>query len=120
MFQQSTTILLDEAPQAILTVGVEVLLVDQTSFGGSTVADFLNLPFINVCCALMLNTEGCNMARFLICTISVTGHVSPALPIARKLVDHGHQVYWYTESEFQAKVESIGAHFIPAVDISPE
>jgi MGT family glycosyltransferase len=60
------------------------------------------------------------MARFLICTISVTGHVSPALPIARELVDRGHQVYWYTGSDFQAKVESTGAHFIPAVDISPE
>ncbi len=60
------------------------------------------------------------MAKFLICTISVTGHVSPALPIARELVARGHQVCWYTGSEFQAKVESTGAHFIPAVDISPE
>jgi MGT family glycosyltransferase len=60
------------------------------------------------------------MAKFLICTISVIGHVSPALPIARELVDRGHQVYWYTGSEFQAKVESTGAHFTPAVDISPE
>jgi UDP:flavonoid glycosyltransferase YjiC (YdhE family) len=58
------------------------------------------------------------MARFLICTISVIGHVSPALPIARELVNRGHQVYWYTGSGFQAKVESTGAHFIPAVDIS--
>jgi zeaxanthin glucosyltransferase len=57
MFQQSTTMLLDEAPQAIAAAGVEVLLVDQTSSGGSTVADFLNLPFITVCCALMLNLE---------------------------------------------------------------
>jgi zeaxanthin glucosyltransferase len=57
MFKQSTTMLLDEAPQAIAAAGVEVLLVDQTSFGGSTVADFLNLPFITVCCALMLNRE---------------------------------------------------------------
>jgi zeaxanthin glucosyltransferase len=57
MFQQSTTMLLDEAPQAISAAGVEVLLIDQTSSGGSTVADFLNLPFITVCCALMLNLE---------------------------------------------------------------
>ena len=60
------------------------------------------------------------MSKFLICTISVIGHTSPALPIARELVDRGHQVYWYTGSEFRAKVESTGAHFIPAVDISPE
>jgi zeaxanthin glucosyltransferase len=57
MFRQSTTMLLDEAPQAISAAGVEVLLVDQTSSGGGTVADFLNLPFITVCCALMLNLE---------------------------------------------------------------
>jgi UDP:flavonoid glycosyltransferase YjiC (YdhE family) len=60
------------------------------------------------------------MAKFLICTISVIGHVSPALPIASELVDRGHQVYWYTGSEFQAKVASTGAHFIPAADTSPE
>jgi zeaxanthin glucosyltransferase len=57
MFKRSTTMLLDEAPQAISAAGVEVLLIDQTSSGGSTVADFLNLPFISVCCALMLNFE---------------------------------------------------------------
>jgi zeaxanthin glucosyltransferase len=57
MFQRSTTMLLDEAPQAISAAGVEVLLVDQTSSGGSTVADFLNLPYVTVCCALMLNLE---------------------------------------------------------------
>jgi MGT family glycosyltransferase len=60
------------------------------------------------------------MAKFLICTISAIGHVSPALPIARELVDRGHQVCWYTGSDFQAKVESTGAQFIPAVDLSPE
>jgi zeaxanthin glucosyltransferase len=57
MFRRATTMLLDEAPQAISAAGVEVLLVDQTSSGGSTVADFLNLPYITVCCALMLNLE---------------------------------------------------------------
>jgi MGT family glycosyltransferase len=60
------------------------------------------------------------MAKFLICTISAIGHVSPALPIARELVDRGHQVCWYTGSEFQAKVASTGARFIPAAATSPE
>jgi zeaxanthin glucosyltransferase len=57
MFRQSTTMLLDEAPQAITAAGVDVLLIDQTSSGGGTVADFLKLPFVTVCCALMLNLE---------------------------------------------------------------
>lgn len=57
LFQQLTAMLLREAPQAIEAAGVEILLVDQASYGGSTVADFLKLPFISVCCALMLNQE---------------------------------------------------------------
>jgi UDP:flavonoid glycosyltransferase YjiC (YdhE family) len=32
------------------------------------------------------------MARFLIGTIPVVGHVSPAVPIARELVKRGHEV----------------------------
>ncbi len=57
LFQQGTAILLREAPSAIKAAGVELLLIDQTSFGGGTVADFLKLPFISVCCAMMLNQE---------------------------------------------------------------
>jgi zeaxanthin glucosyltransferase len=56
-FQKITTIILQEAPSAIKAAGVELLLIDQTSFGGGAVADFLELPFISVCCALMLNRE---------------------------------------------------------------
>jgi zeaxanthin glucosyltransferase len=57
LFQQLTVMLLREAPKAIEAAGVELLLVDQTSFGGGTVADFLKLPFISVASALMLNRE---------------------------------------------------------------
>jgi zeaxanthin glucosyltransferase len=57
LFQQSTVMLLREAPKAIKAAGVELLLIDQTSFGGGTVADFLNLPFVSVASALMLNRE---------------------------------------------------------------
>jgi zeaxanthin glucosyltransferase len=57
LFQQLTVMLLREAPKAIKAAGVELLLVDQTSFGGGTVADFLKLPFISVASALMLNRE---------------------------------------------------------------
>jgi zeaxanthin glucosyltransferase len=55
--KQVAAMLLREAPAAISAAGVELLLVDQTSFGGGTVADFLEIPFISVCCALMLNRE---------------------------------------------------------------
>lgn len=56
-FKQLTLTLLQEAPAALQSAGMEALLIDQTSFGGSTVAQFLDLPFISVCCALMLNQD---------------------------------------------------------------
>lgn len=57
LFKQLTATLLEEAPTALESAGVEALIVDQTSFGGSTVAQLLDLPFISVCCALMLNRD---------------------------------------------------------------
>jgi UDP:flavonoid glycosyltransferase YjiC (YdhE family) len=53
------------------------------------------------------------MARFLIGTIPLVGHVNPALPIARQLVERGHEVWWYTGKALQSKVEATGARFIP-------
>ena len=57
LFKQITTTLLQEAPSVLRGAGVEALIIDQTSFGGSTVAQLLDLPFISVCCALMLNED---------------------------------------------------------------
>lgn len=56
-FQQSTAMLLREAPPAFRAHGVDALLIDQTSFGGATVAHVLDLPFVSVSCALLLNSE---------------------------------------------------------------
>jgi len=53
------------------------------------------------------------MARFLIATQPITGHVLPALPIARALVHRGHEVRWYTGAKFRHRVEATGAHFEP-------
>ena len=57
LFQQITTSLLKDAPAAIKSAGIEFLIIDQTSFGGSTVAQLLDLPFVSVCCALMINQD---------------------------------------------------------------
>jgi zeaxanthin glucosyltransferase len=57
LFRQMTEILLKETTATLHSAGVEALLIDQTSFGGSTVAQVLDLPFISVSCALMLNQE---------------------------------------------------------------
>jgi len=53
------------------------------------------------------------MARFLIATQPVTGHVLPALPIARRLVERGHEVVWYVGKKFRNQVETTGARFAP-------
>jgi zeaxanthin glucosyltransferase len=56
-FTQETALLLRETPNAIKAAGIEALLVDQTSVGGETVADFLNLPFITLCSAVVFHRE---------------------------------------------------------------
>jgi zeaxanthin glucosyltransferase len=57
LFQEGTIALLQEAPAAIQQAGIDLLLIDQTSFGASSIAEALGLPFISVCCALMINRE---------------------------------------------------------------
>ena len=53
------------------------------------------------------------MARFLICTVPVTGHVNPGLPIARLLVRRSHEVWWYTGHTFRTVIEATGARYVP-------
>jgi UDP:flavonoid glycosyltransferase YjiC (YdhE family) len=53
------------------------------------------------------------MARFLIATLPIPGHVAPMASIARALVDAGHSVRWYTGRDYQRHVETSGARFLP-------
>lgn len=53
------------------------------------------------------------MTRFLIATIPVIGHVNPAVPIVRELINRKHEVCWYTGQAFQTTVEATGARFAP-------
>jgi MGT family glycosyltransferase len=55
--QQETAMLFREAPEALKAAGIEALLVDQVTVGGGTIADLLNLPFITLCNALLINRE---------------------------------------------------------------
>lgn len=57
LFKKITFTLLQEAPAAFQNAGVEALLIDQTSFGGSTIAESLDIPFISICCAMMINQD---------------------------------------------------------------
>ena len=49
--------LLRDAPPRMKELGVEALIVNQGSSQGGTVADFLEIPFVTVCSAVVLNRE---------------------------------------------------------------
>ena len=57
LVKEDVGIFLRETPGVVKEAGVEALLIDQVSFEGITVAQFLELPFINVCTGVMLNRE---------------------------------------------------------------
>lgn len=57
LLEQQAAVLLCDAPEAIAKAGVEALVVDQVTFEGGTIAAFLEIPFISVCNALMVNQE---------------------------------------------------------------
>jgi MGT family glycosyltransferase len=52
------------------------------------------------------------MARILIATAPVAGHVTPGLSICRSLVSRGHEVWWYTGRKYHRAVERSGARFV--------
>ena len=56
-FQELAAMQLRYTPEALKTAGVEALLVNQVLLEGRTIAEFLNIPFITVCSALMLNGD---------------------------------------------------------------
>ncbi len=57
LLKQVSSVTLQDAPAAIKAAGVEALLVNQSSVEGGTIAEFLKIPFITVCSAVVLNRE---------------------------------------------------------------
>lgn len=57
VFQEITTLILQNTPRAIAESGIEALLVDQTTSTGGTVAEYLDIPFVTVCSALVINQD---------------------------------------------------------------
>jgi UDP:flavonoid glycosyltransferase YjiC (YdhE family) len=63
------------------------------------------------------------MAKILIGSNPIAGHVTPTVPVVKKLIERGHEVVWYTGKKYQAKVEKSGAKFVPitgAIDYDDE
>jgi MGT family glycosyltransferase len=56
------------------------------------------------------------MARLLMITTPAAGHVNPLLPLAAALVEHRHEVHWYTGSAFKERIQEVGAIFHPIVN----
>jgi MGT family glycosyltransferase len=57
--EKTTAFFLRDAPQVIKEAGVEALIIDECLFGGSTIADFLNIPFVTSCAALLSGFDDC-------------------------------------------------------------
>jgi zeaxanthin glucosyltransferase len=55
--QQTAEVFFNEAPAAIRAMQVDALLVDQVSPEGASIAEFLEIPFISLCCALPINQD---------------------------------------------------------------
>jgi UDP:flavonoid glycosyltransferase YjiC (YdhE family) len=57
------------------------------------------------------------MPRFLFASAPADGHVGPLLPLARELLERGHDVAWMTGVRYRERVEATGARWYP---LSPE
>ena len=57
LIKEAAAVMLRDAPASLEASGVEALLVNQSSLEGGTVADFLDIPFVTVCSAVVLNLE---------------------------------------------------------------
>lgn len=53
------------------------------------------------------------MARILVATTALTGHIVPMLPVVRELTQRGHTVRWYTGASYRDRIEATGAQFVP-------
>lgn len=57
LFRDSAIAMIQEGMQATREAQIDMLLIDQASFGASTIAEHLNIPFITITSTLMLNRE---------------------------------------------------------------
>ncbi len=55
--QQEANMLCTDAPAAIKARGIDLLIVDQITRIGGTIAEFLQIPFVTICNALPINVE---------------------------------------------------------------
>ena len=54
LFRKGTKVVLDEVPSACRQLEIEILLIDQVLLEGSTIAEYLDLPFVTICSAILV------------------------------------------------------------------
>jgi MGT family glycosyltransferase len=57
LLKQGAAVTLRDAPALLKAAGVEALLVNQGAVEGGTIADIVNIPFVTVCSAVVLNRD---------------------------------------------------------------
>jgi MGT family glycosyltransferase len=57
LVKEDAAMILRETPAAAKAAGVDAFLIDQVSYEGITVAQYLDLPYITACTGVMLNRE---------------------------------------------------------------
>lgn len=55
------------------------------------------------------------MAKIIIHTLDLDGHVGPAIPMVSKLIECNHQVTWITGRKYENRIKATGASFRPRV-----
>ncbi|MEK4030520.1 macrolide family glycosyltransferase [Pseudobacillus sp. FSL P4-0506] len=60
------------------------------------------------------------MSKIVFFSIPAHGHTNPTIPVVTELVKRGHQVWYYSFSEFQEKIESAGATYIACDKFLPQ
>ena len=51
--------------------------------------------------------------RFVLCTTPALGHTAPLLAVARRLINDGHDVVFFTTEHYRDRAEATGARFVP-------
>jgi MGT family glycosyltransferase len=53
------------------------------------------------------------MAKILVASVPLSGHVNPAVPLVKMLISRRHEVCWYSGTYYQKTIEDSGARFFP-------
>ena len=83
-----------EAPAAIEARGIDLLLIDQVTGAGTTIAEFLQIPFVTICNALPINREPSVPPFFTTWTYQDTWWAKARNQLGNSLLDYLTETVW--------------------------